>query len=309
MADWTTADIPDQAGRTALVTGANSGLGLASAEALAAKGARVLLGCRNPTKGQAALAQVAAVATGEAPVLVALDLADLGSVRRAADEVAELGTPLDLLLNNAGIMALPKGRTADGFESQFGTNHLGHFALTARLLPLLLAADAPRVVTTSSNVHKAGSMHWDDVDLDRRYGKWRAYAQSKLANLLFTYELDRRAAREGTALVSTAGHPGYASTHLQAAAPEASGSRVMAKVMDLGNRIAAQPAAAGALPQLRAATDPAVRGGEYYGPGGLGEMHGAPVLVRPRKTATDPDAGRRLWELSEHRTGVTFAWG
>ena len=309
MSDWTVDDIPDQAGRTALVTGANSGLGLASAKALAAKGARVLLGCRSPERGQAALAEVTAVATGVEPTLVALDLSDLSSVDAAAEVVASTAPRLDLLFNNAGVMAVPQGRTADGFETQFGTNHLGHFALTGRLLPLLLAADAPRVVTTSSNVHKIGRIHWDDLDLQRRYGKWVAYCQSKLANLLFTTELDRQAREHGGRLLAVAGHPGYASTHLQAVGPELTGSRFMAWAMDFGNRHLGQPADAGALPQLRAGTDPAVRSGQYYGPDGIAERMGSPTLVKARKKAYDPAAARRLWGISVERTGVTYDWG
>ena len=308
MADWTTADIPDQHGRTVLITGANSGLGLASAEALAAKGARVLLACRNPAKGADALATVAAVATGEAPVLVALDLADLGSVAAAAEATSGLTDHLDLLLNNAGIMAVPQARTVDGFESQFGTNHLGHFALTGRLLPLLLAADAPRVVTTASNAHKFGRMHFDDLDLDHRYGKWKAYGQSKLSNLLFAFELDRKAKAAGSNLLSVAAHPGYARTHLTTAGVELTGQRLMGRAMALGDRLLAQPAAAGALPQLRAATSPTVHGGQYYGPANRVEQQGPPTLVRARPAAYDETAAARLWTVSEERTGVSYPW-
>lgn len=310
MPEWTLADMPDQTGRTVLVTGANSGLGLASAEALAARGARVLLGCRNPVKGESALRRVTVEATGPAPELVPLDLADQASIADAAAAVASLTDRLDVLMNNAGIMAVPEGRTPDGFELQFGTNHLGHFALTARLLPLLLAAEAPRVVTTSSGVHKAGRMHWDDLHLERRYGAWRAYCQSKLANLLFMFELDRRATAAGVPLVSAAGHPGYASTHLQLVGPDLTGNKGMGWLMNWGNAHLAQSAGAGALPQLRAATAPDVRGGEYYGPAGIGEFRGGgAVLVKPRPKAADPEAGRRLWERSVQYTGLAFDWG
>ena len=194
---WSVADIPDQAGRTVVVTGATSGLGLASAKALAAAGARVLLAARNPAKAEGARDEVAAGATGPEPEVVVLDLADLESVRAGADDIAGRVASLDVLMNNAGVMALPLARTAQGFEMQLGTNHLGHFALTGLLLPQLLAAPAPRVVTTSSNMHKTGRMRWDDLQGERRYRRWPAYGQSKLANLLFTYELDRRARVRG----------------------------------------------------------------------------------------------------------------
>ncbi len=293
MHEWSVADIGDLTGRIVLITGANSGLGLASAEALAANGARVLMACRNPAKGDAARAQVAAVATGTPPELVTLDLADLHSVTSCADEVAARVDHLDILMNNAGVMALPQGRTADGFEVQFGTNHLGHFALTGQLLPLLLAAESPRVVTTSSGVHKAGTIHWDDLNLEVHYGKWQAYAQSKLANLLFAFELDRQTATERVGLLSVAGHPGYASTHLQAAGPEMTGNHLMVRATDFGNSLVAQSASDGALPQLRAATDPTARGGDYYGPSRLGELRGTPKLVKAKKAAYDPFAAGR----------------
>jgi NAD(P)-dependent dehydrogenase (short-subunit alcohol dehydrogenase family) len=281
---------------------------LRSAEALAAAGARVLLACRNATKAAEALDTVNARAVAEPASVVSLDLSDLSSIEAAAREVGERVGHLDVLMNNAGVMAIPLRRTADDFEMQFGTNHLGHFALTGRLLPLLLAADAPRVVTTSSQAHRIGKIRWDDVQWRNRYSKWGAYGQSKLANLLFAFELHRRATREGTALVSVAAHPGYASTHLQAAGPEMARSPLMARAMVLGNRILAQSDAEGALPQLYAATMPGVAGGEYYGPDGLFEMQGAPELVRTKAAARDVGAAERLWELSEKATGVTYDW-
>src|SRR4051812_24496462 len=217
MGKWTGADIPDQTGRTVLVTGANSGLGLRSAEALASAGARVLLGCRNLDKGAKALEEVRQVASGADPVLVPLDLADLTSVRKAADVVEGTVDKLDVLINNAGVMGIPKARTADGFEMQFGTNHLGHFALTGLLLPPLLRAPAPRVVTVSSRMHEIGRMRWNDLQGERGYRKWLAYGQSKLANLLFTSELDRWATDHRLPITAVAAHPGYAATNLQAA--------------------------------------------------------------------------------------------
>jgi NAD(P)-dependent dehydrogenase (short-subunit alcohol dehydrogenase family) len=311
MTTWTADDLGDLSGRTVLVTGANSGLGLRSAEALAAHGARVLMACRNREKGEAALAGVAALAGGTAPELVSLDLADLASVETAAKEVADRVERLDGLMNNAGVMAMPHCRTVDGFEMQFGTNHLGHYALDARLLPLLLAAPAPRVVTTSSTMHRIGRMKWDDLQHERRYQKWPAYGQSKLANLLFAFELDRRAKLAGTPLRSVAAHPGYAATHLQAAGPEMSGGplgRLNARAMHLTNAVFAQTDAAGALPQLRGLVDPDVVGGEFFGPGGFGEMHGNPVVVKAKKAAYDTEAAARLWDLSAELTGVSFDW-
>jgi NAD(P)-dependent dehydrogenase (short-subunit alcohol dehydrogenase family) len=304
---WTARDIPDQNGRTVVITGANSGLGLRSAEALAAKGARVLMACRNEAKAKAALEQVRAVAMTAEPEVVRLDLADLASVRTAAERVRELTHELDVLMNNAGVMALPLGRTVDGFEMQFGTNHLGHFAFSGHLLPALLRAQAPRVVTTASGAHRIGRMRWDDLNWHRgRYGKWLAYGQSKLANLLFSFELDRRAGDAGSHLVSVAAHPGYADTHLQAAGPEQSGNKLMLIGAGLLTRMAAQSDAMGALPQLYAATMPDVTGGEYFGPNGPLEARGYPHRVGTTQAARDPEAGRRLWEASEELTGVAY---
>ncbi len=305
MARWTADDIPDLEGRTILVTGANSGLGLSSATALAAHGARVLMGCRNAARAHAAAAKVSVAATGPEPTVVTLDLADLDSVRRCADEVAATTDRLDVLMNNAGVMALPLRRTAQGFEAQFGTNHLGHFALTGAVLPLLLAAEAPRVVTTSSQAHRIGRMRWDDLNWERGYQRWPAYGQSKLANLLFTAELERRA---GGALLAAAAHPGYAATHLQAAGPEMEGNHLMKRLNDFGNRVFAQSADMGALPQLYAATADGVRGGDYYGPGGPFEARGYPQKTGSTRAAGDEASARRLWEVSEELTGTTYRW-
>ncbi len=303
MRRWTIDDMPDQAGRTVLVTGANSGLGVRTAEALAAQGARVLMGCRHEARAEAARALVAAAATGPAPVVVPLDLADLASVRAAASEVDGLVDRLDVLMNNAGVMATPPARTADGFEMQFGTNHLGHFALTGLLLPVLGRATAPRVVTTSSNGHKLGRVDFDDLHSDRkRYAKWRAYAQSKLANLLFAFELDRRARAAGRDLVSVGAHPGYSATHLT----DNAGGRLWRKASDFGDWLFAQSDAAGALPQLYAATMPEVEGGQYYGPDGFQEFRGTPHLSHPTRAARNPTTASRLWQLSEQATKVTY---
>jgi NAD(P)-dependent dehydrogenase (short-subunit alcohol dehydrogenase family) len=313
MAHWASTDIPDQTGRTVLVTGANSGLGLRSAQALSRRGAAVLMACRSAERAEAARAQVAESATGAEPRVVTLDLADLGSIRTAAAEVDGTVERLDVLMNNAGVMALPLGRTADGFEMQLGTNHLGHFALTGLLLPALRRAAAPRVVTTSSGVHRMGRNQWDDDPNfeHKRYGKWAAYGNSKLANLLFMRELGRRAGEAGVDLVSAAAHPGYASTHLQSTSARA-GNGVIARatgaVMAIGNGLVAQSDAAGALPQLYAATMDGVSSGDYFGPSGLFELRGGPQAVDMSSAARDDEAARRLWTLSEQLTGVTYTW-
>lgn len=296
--------MPDQTGRTVLITGANSGLGVRSAEALAAKGAHVVMACRNEAKAEIARRSVAAAATGPAPTVVRLDLSDLASMRVVAAELTASLDRLDVLMNNAGVMAIPRAETADGFEMQFGTNHLGHFALTGMLLPLLLRAGAPRVVTTSSNGHRVGRMNWDDLQGENRYGKWQAYAQSKLANLLFTYELDRRAEEADLDLVAVAAHPGYARTHLT----DRDGARVWGALVGIGNRLLAQSDAAGALPQLYAATMPDVQGGDYWGPGGFREMRGAPTKVESTPRARDEAAADGLWQISERLTAVTYPY-
>jgi NAD(P)-dependent dehydrogenase (short-subunit alcohol dehydrogenase family) len=305
MGGWTNDDIPDQTGRTILITGANSGLGVRSAEALAARGAHVVMACRNSAKAESARLGVAAVATGPAPTVVSLDLSDLASVRSAAAEIDGSVPHLDVLMNNAGVMAVPdRTETAEGFELQFGTNHLGHFALTGLLLPALSRSSAPRVVTTSSNGHKAGRMDFDDINGEKRYAKWRAYFQSKLANLLFMYELDRRAVAAGSPLVSVGAHPGYANTHLT----DRSGARVWGAMVAIGNRILAQSDARGALPQLYAATMPGVQGGDYYGPNGFREFRGTPTLVPSTPAARDEPSATTLWTLSERLTTTTYPW-
>ena len=302
--------LPDQHGRTALITGANSGLGLQTALALAAAGGTVLLACRNPERAATALDQVGDVATGEAPRTVALDLADLESVAAAADEVSGSLDHLDVLVNNAGIMAVPKSTTAQGFESQFGVNHLGHFALTGHLLPTLLAAPAARVVNVSSGGHRMGKMHWDDLDATKSYHPWLRYGQSKLANLLFTAELNRLAGVHGTTLLSVAAHPGYAATSLTHNGPGGRGGRqLMDRLTAIGDRVFAQSSADGALPQIHAATAPDVVGNDYFGPNGFMEQRGKTV-VRVGRTgrASDPESASRLWAVSEDLTGVVYPW-
>jgi NAD(P)-dependent dehydrogenase (short-subunit alcohol dehydrogenase family) len=266
------------------------------------------MACRNPDKGQEALATVQTKATAADPELVSLDLADQSSIEQCAAHVAGMVDKLDTLMNNAGVMAIPLRRTTEGWEMQFATNHLGHFALTGRLLSTLLRADAPRVVTTSSTGHRMGSIRWNDPQWERRYSPWRAYGQTKLANLLFTFELARRARAAGTPLIAAAAHPGYAATHLQAVGPEMSGNRIVAWGSDWANRLIAQPDDMGALPQLYAATAPDVQSGEYFGPDGPFEQRGYPKRVRAKRTAYDVDDARRLWEVSEALTGVTYQW-
>jgi NAD(P)-dependent dehydrogenase (short-subunit alcohol dehydrogenase family) len=237
---------------------------------------------------------------------MALDLADLKSIRRCADAVRGAHPALHGLINNAGVMAIPYRRTADGFEMQFGTNHLGHFALTGLLLDRLLATPGARVVTVSSNAHKFAAMRWDDLQWTRGYRKWFAYSQSKLANLLFANELQRRLAAANAGAISVACHPGYAATNLQGVGPRMQGSSIGEVVMEFANRVFAQNAAMGALPTLYAATAPDVRGGDYIGPDGLGEQWGHPKKVRANARANDPEAQRRLWEASERLTGVRY---
>jgi NAD(P)-dependent dehydrogenase (short-subunit alcohol dehydrogenase family) len=287
---WTSQDIPRQDGRTFVVTGANSGIGLVAARELARAGARVVLAVRDTARGE----QAAATIDGATEVR-RLDLADLASVRAFADEWDE---PLDVLVNNAGVMATPRRRTADGFELQIGTNHLGPFALTNLLLPRI----TERVVTVSSGAHRAGSIRLDDLNWERgRYQRWLAYGQSKLANLLFTLELQRRLAAAGSDVRAVAAHPGWAATNLQ----HHTESRLQDRLMAIGNRIWAQSEDMGALPTLYAATQD-IPGGSYVGPDGLGEQRGHPRLVGRSKAASDEETARRLWELSEQLTGTSF---
>ena len=300
---WTARDIPDQSGRLAVVTGANSGLGLATARELARARANVILACRDEAKGAAAGGQICTDVPGANVEVAQLDLGDLGSVRSFAESLGP--GQLDLLVNNAGVMAPPRRVTVDGFESQFGTNHLGHFALTGLVLGKLRAAPEPRVVTVSSTLHRRGKMDFSDLQGERSYNRWNAYGQSKLANLMFTFELQRRAAAAGSELRSMAAHPGYAATNLQFAGPTKFYERAF---MVFGNRFFAQSAEMGALPTLRAATDPDLPGASFLGPDGRGEQRGHPRIVRGDRKAYDEQAWRRLWEVSEELTGVRYAF-
>src|SRR6202171_2696589 len=299
---WTARDIPDQHGRTAIVTGANSGLGRIVARELARRGAKVIVATRDTVKGAEA-AQAIATAFPPSNVEAAqLDLADLSSVRAFAARTRGGNDQIDLLINNAGVMAAPYRKTADGFELQLGTNHLGHFALTGLLLPLLSERPGARVLTVSSNAHKRGEMRFDDLQGERRYSRWGAYSQSKLADLLFAFELDRRLKAAGWGLISVAAHPGYSATNLQLSGPPP----FERLAMRVANRLVAQSAEMGALPLLYAAPAPDLPGGSYVGPDGMNEMRGHPILVQATERANDIGDARRLWEISERLTGVTY---
>jgi len=306
---WTADDIPDLTGRRAVVTGATSGLGEATAVQLARHGAHVVLTARDPARGAQAAARVRAAAPDASVEVGALDLADLSSVRAFAAGVVgrHAPEPLDLLVNNAGVMAVPARRTVDGFELQMATNHLGPFALTGLLLPALLRRPGARVVTVSSFLHRFGSLRLGDLMSEQADDPWQAYFRSKLANLLFMRELGRRAAAAGVDLVSTAAHPGWARTDLQHVGPRMTGRRGGVAVARVANAVMGQSAATGALPQLRAATDPGVRSGDYFGPRGLAEQRGLPRRVRMSSAARDELAARSLWETSEQLTGVRYA--
>ena len=315
---WTAADMPDLTGRTVVVTGANSGLGYAATEAFARAGADVVMACRSLDRGRRAADEVRAAVPGATLEVRELDLAALSSVREFAEGfLADYGA-LHVLCNNAGVMALPYRETEDGFEYQMGVNHLGHFALTGHLLDRLRdTAGTSRVVTQSSGLHERGEfsdawVHGDDESAGvlhdaTTYDKWDAYGRSKLANLLFAFELDRRLKADGAEdVLSTACHPGWAATNLQARGPEEAGSRLRLLAMKAANALLAQDAEAGALPMLYAATGPAVTGGDYIGPDGFMNMRGYPTHDTPSKRARDGTLARRLWRASEDLTGVTY---
>jgi NAD(P)-dependent dehydrogenase (short-subunit alcohol dehydrogenase family) len=299
---WTEADVPEQKGRVAVVTGANTGLGFETARGLAARGASVVLAVRDVEKGKRAAARIAEAAPGADVTVQELDLTSLESVRAAAAELRAKHPKIDLLINNAGVMTPPKQTTRDGFELQFGTNHLGHFALTGLLLDLLLPVPGSRVATVSSLGHRFGAgIRFDDLQWERSYNPVAAYGQSKLANLMFTYELQRRLTAHGATTIAVAAHPGFSDTELVRNSPAA--LRLIARAV---TPLISQPAAMGALPTLRAAADPGVLGGQYYGPGGLGERTGHPRLVTSSAPSYDVALQRRLWAVSEELTGVSF---
>ena len=301
MTKWTAADIPDQTGRTAVITGANTGLGYETAAALAGRGARVVLAVRNLERGKQAVARITAATPGAEVELQELDLTSLESVRAAAAQLRSGHDRIDLLINNAGVMHTPKSTTKDGFELQFGTNHLGHFAFTGLLLDRLLPVAGSRVVTVSSIGHRIrAAIHFDDLQWDRRYSRVGAYGQSKLANLLFTYELQRRLAPHGTT-IAVAAHPGGSNTELMRNLPRpitAASALLVEPLM--------QGADLGALPTLRAATDPGVLGGQYFGPDGFQEIRGYPKVVASSGQSHDVELQRRLWAVSEELTGVVY---
>ena len=293
MSDWTADDMPNLEGRVAVVTGAISGLGFETARMLAEHGATVVMACRDVQRGKAAADRIKANVAVQR-----LDLASLVSIRDAAEHIRKLHPRIDLLVNNAGVMVPPYTRTEDGFELQLGVNHLGHFALTGLVLDSLLKTPGSRIVTVSSNGHRMGRIAFDDLHSERRYRRVGAYAQSKLANLLFTFELQRRLAAAGASTSALAAHPGTASTELE---------RHVSWWMRLPGLVVPRHAVAiAALPTLRAATDPEARGAEYYGPGGRGGFTGHPVRVEPHSRAHDTEVQRRLWEESERLTGVGY---
>jgi len=297
--NWTEADIPDQTGRIAIVTGANTGLGYDTARALAAHGAQVVLAVRNTAKGEAAAERIGKAVRNAHVEIHRLDLGSLESVRTAAAELRAAHPRINLLINNAGVMyPSPRQTTADGFELQFGTNHLGHFALTGLLLESLLPVQGSRVVVVGSNAHKqGGEIHFDDLQWERRYNRVAAYNQSKLANLMFTYELQRRLAAKNAPTIAVAAHPGLSGTDLM---------RHIPKLIRPFVPLVAQSPERGALPTLLAATNPSVQGGQYYGPAGIGEWRGDPKLVYSNRRSHDTDVQRRLWAVSEELTGVSY---
>ena len=302
MSNWTANDIPDQTGRTAVLTGANTGLGYETAAALAAKGAHIVLAVRNIDKGKEAARRLEQANPGASVAVQELDLTSLESIRNAADQLKSNYDAIDLLINNAGVMFTPKSTTKDGFELQFGTNHLGHFAFTGLLLDRVLAATGSRVVTVSSQGHRfVRGIRFDDLQWERSYSRVGAYGQSKLANLMFTYELQRRLT--GTNTIAAAAHPGGSRTELTRNLPPLVGAatRLVEPLF--------QDADMGALPTLRAATDPGVLGGQYFGPDGFGEQRGYPKIVASSRPSHDTDAQRRLWAVSEELTSVVSRVG
>ena len=309
MTRWTAADIPSQAGKTAVVTGANSGIGFHIALELARAGARVVVAVRDEVKGNAAIRRLRAEVPDADLHLGLLDLADLGSVHRFAAQVMDSTGPLDLFVNSAGVMGVPQRLTTrDGFELQFGTNHLGHFAVTGLLLPRLLTRPGARVVTVSSLAHEQGQIRFDDLQGEEGYDPWTAYSQSKLANLLFAFELDRQARTHGLDLVSVAVHPGVSATNLQIAGPRLGHHGLRTRCRLFLVRRMGQSAARGALPSLYAATAPEVVGGGFYGPNGPGHVRGNPTRVQPARGALDEQVAQRLWEVSERLTCIRFQW-
>lgn len=303
---WLEKNIPNLSGKTALITGANSGIGYEAARLLAMRGAHVALAVRNTAKGGKAAREIRSAVPQADLAVMDLDLASLASIRSFAALFMAGHGRLDLLINNAGVMALPRRETADGFEMQFGTNHLGHFALTGLLLPMLQKTAGARVVTVSSGLHRTGQINFDDLQGERSYSKWGAYGQSKLANLLFTYELQRRLTAAGSSVKSVAAHPGYAATNLQYGGSDRSDSSLQTRLMHVLNKVIAQSAEMGALPTVYAAAAPAVQGGDYIGPKGPAEQRGWPTKVQSNDRSHDLETAARLWAVSEELTGVVY---
>jgi hypothetical protein len=303
---WLDQYIPNLNGKAAVITGANSGIGYEAARLLAMKGAHVVLAVRNTAKGGKAAREIRSAVPQADLQVMALDLASLESIRSFAAALLASYDRLDLLINNAGVMAIPYQKTNDGFEMQFGTNHLGHFALTGLLLPLLLQTPQARVVTVSSGLHRTGQINFDDLQSQHSYSKWGAYGQSKLANLLFAYELQRKLTAAGSSVSSVAAHPGYAATNLQYGGSDRSQTSLQTRFMHVLNKVIAQSAEMGALPTVYAAASPAVQGGDYIGPKGPAEQRGWPTKVRSNGRSHDVDAAARLWAVSEELTGAAY---
>ncbi len=306
---WKASDIPDLKGKIALVTGANSGLGYYTCLELARKGAHVVLAARNKDKGYAALDKIKSEIPEADLQVMKLDLANIESIKHFADAFIEEYEKLDILINNAGVMAIPLMRTSQGFEMQFGTNHLGHYALTALMFAFIDKTPGARIVNVSSLMHKFGTIHFDDLNWEKSYSKWDAYSQSKLANLLFSIELDRRLRLADKQTSVMAAHPGYASTNLQTRGGEMEGSKANVLANKFLNAVVAQPAWRGALPSLYAATCPEAVSGKFYGPSGLGGVRGYPREEKINPKLTSPDVAKRLWEESESLTCIHFPVG
>lgn len=308
MSHWTAKDIPNLEGKTVLVTGANSGLGYWSSYYLAKQGAHVLMACRNQKKADTAKSQILKEVPMAKLTLMTLDLSDLSQIRSCAEQVLENHQSLDILLNNAGVMFLPEQKTKDGFEIHFGTNHLGHFALTGHLIDLLKNTPESRIVTVSSIAHRQGKMRFDDLHFEKQgYKAIPVYCQSKLANLLFAFELQRKLTAAGlTHPISLAAHPGYSDTNLQYAGPEQENSFFKKMFMKVGNALMSQPANQGALPQLYAATSPQAQAGKYYGPDKMNGMKGYPTQEDPKPQAKNEADAKQLWDISEELTGVKY---
>lgn len=305
---WTLKDVPDQSEKTAIITGSNSGIGLETARVLAMRGATVILAVRNSIKGSEAMNQLTSSHPGCKVEVAHLDLADLSSIAEFAEWFKGTGRALNFLINNAGVMGIPRTTTVDGFELQFGTNHLGHFALTGQLIGTLLKTEGSRVVNVASNAHRQGVLNFYDLQSERRYGKMRAYAQSKLANLVFTAELNRRLKRaDRTDILSVAAHPGMAESNIVKFQPELTLHRYAENIWGKIGPFICQTSADGAIPTLRAATDPEAEGNDYYGPNHRLQIRGPAIKVSAKKAAHDVHDGRALWEKSIELTGIDFS--